>query len=48
MTNSNLSLIAWENHVKQFLKVEKTIAIQNDRYEIIKKHWDKWLNVFNI
>lgn len=48
ITNSNLSLIAWENHVKQFLKVEKTIAIKNDRYENFEKHWDKWLKVFNI
>ena len=48
MTNSNLSLIAWENHVKQFLKEEKTITIKNDRYEKLKKHWDKWLNAFNI
>ena len=45
--STGLNLSSWENYVKQFLEIEKLIAIKNDRNDKIKKYWEKWFVMFN-
>lgn len=48
MKNTNLDIRIWENDVKQFIAIEKSIAIKNDRYEKFEKTWGKWMITFDI
>lgn len=46
INNKQLSLQAWRKEVKQFLNIEKYIAIKNSNYEQLARNWNKWLILF--
>ena len=46
INNKQLSLQVWRKEVKQFLNIEKYIAIKNSNYEKFARNWSKWLLLF--
>lgn len=44
--NKQLNLKAWKNEVKNFLQIEKMVAIKNDNYEKFAKDWEEWILLF--
>ena len=42
----NLTIPGWQIFVKQYLEVEKLIAIKNDTYRKFCTNWEKWLRTF--
>ena len=43
LSNKKLSITGWQNYVKQYIQVEKMIAIKNDKVRQFNNYWEKWL-----
>ena len=48
LSNKNLSITGWQNYVKQYIQVEKMIAIKNDKVRQFNNYWEKWLLTFDL
>ena len=48
LNNNNLTITGWQTFVKQYLEVEKLIAIKNDKYRQFNTLWEKWLLTFDL
>ena len=44
--NKQPNIKIWQNEVKDYLFLEKMIAIKNNTYEKFEKNWNKWIVVF--
>ena len=44
--NKQPNIKIWQNEVKDYLFLEKMIAIKNNTYERFEKNWNKWIVVF--
>ena len=48
LNENNLTIQGWQRFVKQYLEVEKMIAIKNDTYMQFNTNWGKWLHTFDL
>ena len=48
LNEHNLTIPGWQFFVKQYLEVEKLIAIKNDTYRKFCTNWEKWLRTFDL
>ena len=48
LNENNLTILGWQRFVKQYLEVEKMIAIKNDTYMQFNTNWGKWLRTFDL
>ena len=48
LNEHNLTIPGWQIFVKQYLEVEKLIAIKNDTYRKFCTNWEKWLRTFDL
>ena len=48
LNENNPTIPGWQSFVKQYLEVEKIIAIKNDTYRQFNIIWEKWLLTFDL
>ena len=48
LNENNLTIPGWQVFIKQYLEVEKLIAIKNDTFRQFNTFWEKWLLTFDL
>lgn len=46
--NKQLNLHAWKNEIRQYILIEKLIAIKNNVFDKFSKVWQKWVTLFEV